>query len=201
MAKSNFLIVFVFSLLIVSVISFGAYLVIVVLESDSGISTISTYVPTGNVAEQQNENIQHTPIVQTSPSTQSAQTTFQSLTSFEEDNNEDNEQDDETDEDEQTQETTQSATTNTCLTNYNIGEHTIIFYHLNEPHSNAMKPIVQELETIYNFYWQNDVWDGDFNSCFGHSTGAIPAFVCAGTKEKIVGQVSKAQLIDFAGNC
>ncbi len=87
-----------------------------------------------------------------------------------------------------------------CLANYNLTEHTIIFYYQNEPHSNNMKPIIQELESIYDFYWNSELWNSAFNSCFG-LTGATPTFVCAGTKEKTSGELSKAELADFASKC
>ena len=87
-----------------------------------------------------------------------------------------------------------------CLGEYELSPRTIIFYYTDEPHSNAMKTIAQELQAEYTFYWTASLWDSKFNSCFGTS-GATPAFVCAGTKEKIVGQVSKSLLEDFAEGC
>ena len=89
---------------------------------------------------------------------------------------------------------------NECLEKYDLSPHTIIFYYTNEPHSNAMKTIVQELQASYTFYWRSTLWDSYFNSCFGTS-GATPAFVCAGTNEKIVGEVSKSLLESFAERC
>jgi len=88
-----------------------------------------------------------------------------------------------------------------CFASYNLTAKTIIFYYQDELHSNNMKPIVMELESAYKFYWTSDVWNEGFNSCFGHSTGAVPTFVCAGTKQKIIGEISKSQLEAFALSC
>ena len=87
-----------------------------------------------------------------------------------------------------------------CLDDYNMNEHTIIFYHTEESHSLVMKNIVNELEPEYDFYWTTNLWNIQFNSCFGLS-GITPTFVCAGTKEKISGEMSKSELDEFAGRC
>lgn len=104
--------------------------------------------------------------------------------------------------------TTTSQTTNdgndstsSCLERYGLTENTIIFYYQNEPHSNAMLPLVEKLESEYAFYWTDDLWDYEFNACSGHSTGTIPAFVCAGTQAKVIGELSEAELRAFAESC
>lgn len=92
------------------------------------------------------------------------------------------------------------TTSSECLQDYGLSENTIIFYYANEPHSDAMKTIVIELSSTYEFYWQDMLWDSDFNECFGTS-GATPAFVCAGTGEKLIGEVPKSMLENFAEEC
>jgi len=93
-----------------------------------------------------------------------------------------------------------SQTTDICIIHYNMTEHTIIFYYQNEPHSNAMIPIVQNLSSSYNFYQTQDLWNNNFNTCFGLS-GITPTFVCAGTKEKISGEISMSALQAFVSRC
>jgi len=98
--------------------------------------------------------------------------------------------------DEDEQETTPAE----CLEKYGFDAHTIIFYYSNEPHSNAMKTIVSQLELTYAFYWTAALWDEEFNSCFG-TTGVTPAFVCSGTGETLLGEVPKSMLESFAARC
>ncbi|MEM2956347.1 MAG: hypothetical protein QW041_02120 [Candidatus Pacearchaeota archaeon] len=88
-----------------------------------------------------------------------------------------------------------------CLNKFNLSRNTIIFYHLDELHSNNMKPIVRELEKNYSFYWNNNLSNNEFNNCFGYSSGSIPTFICAGTKQQIVGEISKSVLESFAIAC
>lgn len=87
-----------------------------------------------------------------------------------------------------------------CLAKYGLDSHTIIFYYSDEPHSNAMKPIVRQLEADYGFYWTAALWDADFNSCFG-TTGATPEFVCSGTGEILLGEAPMSMLESFAARC
>jgi hypothetical protein len=98
------------------------------------------------------------------------------------------------------QDNIQQTVSQECLDKYGLDAHTIIFYYSNEPHSNAMKPIVSELESVYSFYWTNSLWDEEFNSCFG-TTGVTPAFVCSGTAENLLGEIPKSMLESFAARC
>ena len=90
--------------------------------------------------------------------------------------------------------------TSSCLEKFNLTEHEIIFYHSNDVHSNAMIPIVSDLSAVYKFYNTFNLWDYEFNNCFNLS-GTVPAFVCAGSKEKLEGEVSKSVLGGFCGKC
>jgi len=94
----------------------------------------------------------------------------------------------------------EQATPAECLEKYGFDAHTVIFYYSDEPHSNAMKTIVRELETVYGFYWTSALWNEEFNSCFG-TTGVTPAFVCSGTGEILLGEVPKSMLESFAERC
>ena len=105
-----------------------------------------------------------------------------------------------------TQPTTQNNTqiqeeqTDACLDKFNLTSSTIIFYYSNDPHSNVMIPIVSDLDEIYKFHSTSNLWNYEFNQCFGLS-GTMPAFVCAGSKEKIDGEVSKSVLEEFCKRC
>ena len=90
--------------------------------------------------------------------------------------------------------------TDACLAQFNLTGDAIIFYHSNDIHSNAMIPIVDELSGNYSFYPATELWNYEFNLCFNLS-GTIPAFVCAGTREKIEGEVSKNVLEEFCERC
>ena len=94
----------------------------------------------------------------------------------------------------------QETISDECLKKYNLNSETIIFYYANELHSNAMKPLVQTLQSNFMFYWTDTLWDDEFNSCFGTS-GVTPTFVCAGTREKLIGEVPKQTLEAFSQEC
>lgn len=87
-----------------------------------------------------------------------------------------------------------------CLDKYNMSINTIIFYYSTDKYSKNMKEIADEIKEDYNFYYQNNLWDSDFNSCFG-LTGEIPVFICAKNKDTIKGEVSKSELINFIDSC
>ena len=87
-----------------------------------------------------------------------------------------------------------------CLEKFNLTSGMIIFYHSNDIHSNAMIPIVSDLDGIYKFHDTSNLWGYEFNNCFNLS-GTVPAFVCAGSKEKLEGEVSKTVLEDFCKRC
>ncbi len=84
--------------------------------------------------------------------------------------------------------------------NFNLSEDAIIFYHSSDIHSYNMKPIVEKLEKDYPVFWQSDLWDEDFNNCFGFS-GNVPAFVCSSSSKMITGEISFEELENFASNC
>ncbi len=88
-----------------------------------------------------------------------------------------------------------------CLLTYSLDKSNVIFYYQDgEVHSMNMKPIVDSLKDNYSFYYVDELWNFSFNSCFGLS-GAVPTFVCAGSREKIVGEVSEEELINFVSKC
>jgi len=95
---------------------------------------------------------------------------------------------------------TQEEIQDSCLEKFNLTSDMIIFYHSNDIHSNAMIPIVSDLDGIYKFHDISNLWDYEFNHCFGLS-GTVPSFVCAGSKEKLEGEVSKTVLEDFCKRC
>lgn len=90
--------------------------------------------------------------------------------------------------------------TEACMAKYNLTRSTIVFYYFDEPHSNNMKIIVNQL-TNYTFYIKNSLTDTEFNSCLGYSSFTIPTFICSGTKQTLVGEVPKATLEGFAASC
>jgi len=88
-----------------------------------------------------------------------------------------------------------------CPDNYGLAANSILLYYTDEPHSKAMLPIVAELEgSGYFFYKTNDLWNQKAGRCFD-LVGSTPTFVCAGSKQKLVGEVSKETLQEFARNC
>jgi hypothetical protein len=87
-----------------------------------------------------------------------------------------------------------------CLAKYNLTRSTIVFYYFDEPHSNNMKIIVNQL-TNYTFYIKSTLTDSQFNLCLGYSSFTVPTFICAGTKQSLVGEVPKASLEAFAASC
>jgi hypothetical protein len=93
-----------------------------------------------------------------------------------------------------------NSTQNQCITKYNFTSNTIIFYNVNELHSNNMKPIVQSLMQ-YKFYWKNTTYDSEFNTCFEYSQIVTPEFICIGTNQRLIGEVSKSALEGFASSC
>jgi hypothetical protein len=94
----------------------------------------------------------------------------------------------------------QTVQIDACLVDYNLSRNTVIFYNMDELHSNNMKPVVRALSG-YNFYWKNTTYDSKFNSCWGYYQATTPTFICAGTKAMLVGEVSKSALEAFAKLC
>lgn len=100
-----------------------------------------------------------------------------------------------------------NKTDNTCYTNYGLKYNTIIFYHASWcPHCTNMKPIIKELESEgYNFYWvESDTNTGTevIESCFKDTIqGGVPQFICTGTKQSVLGEMSKDKLKSFADKC
>jgi parvulin-like peptidyl-prolyl isomerase len=95
---------------------------------------------------------------------------------------------------------------NTCIDNYGITGDTIIFYHADWcPHCTKMMPIVEDLEDEgYNFLWAetSSRESSVIVECFSDVIqGGIPEFICAGTNEYRLGEMSKSQLRNFADKC
>lgn len=93
-----------------------------------------------------------------------------------------------------------SSSASDCLYRYGLEQSSIIFYYTDDAHSNNMKPIVDDLVQEYDFFWKADLWDKEFNDCFGF-VGTVPSFLCAGSKEMLIGEVSRSRLVDFAQDC
>jgi len=88
-----------------------------------------------------------------------------------------------------------------CLSKFGMSINTIIFYYEGgEAHSENMKSLVDSLNSTYRFYYLNQLWNASYNSCFGFS-GNVPAFLCAGGGQRIVGEVSRGALEGFARDC
>ena len=88
-----------------------------------------------------------------------------------------------------------------CLMRFKISQDTVIFYYEEgEAHSMNMKPVVDSLQQRYNFYYMDQLWNASFNECFGFS-GNVPAFLCAGTGQMMIGEVSSSNLEAFARGC
>jgi len=130
----------------------------------------------------------------------------QSLQSASEDNEETAEADatenqtEEIEQEERQEQEAEEKEQDECLEKFNLTNDTIIFYYSNDVHSGAMIPAVDELKNIYKFHMTTELWNYEFNQCFDLS-GTVPTFVCAGSKEKIEGEVSQAELEDFCGKC
>lgn len=94
-----------------------------------------------------------------------------------------------------------------CAAQHNITPDTVIFYHASWcPHCTKMIPIVEELqEDGYNFYWaETSTGKGTepITKCFSDVLqGGVPQFICAGTKEFRMGEMTKKELKEFAENC
>jgi len=93
-----------------------------------------------------------------------------------------------------------------CIGSNGISEDTIIFYHADWcPHCNNMVSVIRDLEKEgYKFFWaETSEEEGNIvRECFSNVlTGGIPEFICAGTSNYKLGEMSKAVLRDFAENC
>ncbi len=182
----------VFIVLVLLVVTAGAYLIVLVLE-DGLYIPINTAKPSAEPeqVQQAEKPTTETPVVETAEETEEAAEDI--IKEYDKENEEEDEEQEETDK--------PIAPSNTCLADFNLTSDTIIFFYLDEPHSNSMKPIVQELSSTYDFFWKEQTWDHYFNNCFDHDLGTVPAFVCAGTNEKLRGEVSKETLAAFADSC
>lgn len=83
---------------------------------------------------------------------------------------------------------------------YGLTLDTIIFYYSDDVHSLNMLSIVEDLESNYTFYKTDDLWDKNAQE-YLEMVGTTPTFICVKNNEKLVGEISKEQLIDFAENC
>jgi len=97
---------------------------------------------------------------------------------------------------------------NTCIDNYDeIADDTVIFYHASWcPHCRNMGPIVEDLEDEgYKFLWAETSSGENTHivaECFSDVIqGGVPEFICAGTSDYELGEMSKSQLRNFAEKC
>jgi len=94
-----------------------------------------------------------------------------------------------------------------CIGNYDLDSDAVIFYHASWcPHCKNMVPIVNELkEEGYNFHWaESESGEGVdvVVECFQDVLqGGVPQFICAGTKDYKMGEMSKSALKAFADEC
>lgn len=87
-----------------------------------------------------------------------------------------------------------------------ISPDTVIFYHADWcGHCAEMKSAVEELEEEgYNFFWaeSSSAETAEVKDCFSDVLqGAVPQFICLGTKEYELGAIGKEKLKDFADSC
>jgi len=94
-----------------------------------------------------------------------------------------------------------------CAAQHDISTDAVIFYHASWcGHCQKMIPIVEELEQEgYNFHWaETSTGEGTepITECYDDVLqGGVPQFICAGTKEYLLGSTSKEELKEFAENC
>ncbi|MBD3249545.1 hypothetical protein GF336_05870 [Candidatus Woesearchaeota archaeon] len=93
-----------------------------------------------------------------------------------------------------------------CLSQYGVGADAVVFYHANWcPHCQNMQPIVQQLiDEGYKFVWieTTEGVNTELSECFEDVIqGAVPQFICAGTKASQLGEMSKENLKEFADKC
>ena len=94
-----------------------------------------------------------------------------------------------------------------CFEDYDITADTVIFYHASWcPHCQNMIPVVEELEEEgYNLHLaETSEKEGTdvVEECFSEIIiGAVPQFICAGTRDFELGAMSKEELKEFADNC
>jgi len=96
---------------------------------------------------------------------------------------------------------------NECIQKYGLTDKTVIFYHASWcPHCKNMVPIIEDLEEEgYSFIWV-EVDDKEsmaiIDDCFSDVVGqGVPEFICAGSKEVKMGEISKSALKKFAESC
>jgi parvulin-like peptidyl-prolyl isomerase/glutaredoxin len=94
-----------------------------------------------------------------------------------------------------------------CIKKYSLKGDAIVFYHADWcPHCTKMKSIVEELENEgFEFYWA-EVDDKEAAAVIGNCfkdvvEKGVPEFICAGTKEMKMGEISKTALKSFAEKC
>jgi len=103
--------------------------------------------------------------------------------------------------------TAESVDSSTCYGGYGLSKETVIFYHADWcPHCQNMMPIVKELEADgYKFHWAETTSGKGVEAvtaCFKDVVkGGVPEFICAGTKEIQLGEMSKEGLKSFADKC
>ena len=93
-----------------------------------------------------------------------------------------------------------------CYEKYEIKEESVVFYYTNScPFCLDMIPIVKELEKEgYKFFWADAATANaqPVRECFADVIqGGVPQFICSGTKEYLMGRVSKERLKEFAEIC
>ena len=190
MAKTDSLRTLVFIVLILLVVTAGAYLIVLVIENDGFYSIHSSTKLHSSTTSQTDDNKTTQEEIQTNEESEIV-SNEEVVDVVKDDTDNTNANKIET--------TSDISVNNNCLNKYNLTKSTIIFYY-QKFYSDAMIPVVQELESSYDFYWTDELWNYKFNSCFGLS-GITPTFVCAGTNQKIMGEISKSELENFAKNC
>ena len=116
---------------------------------------------------------------------------------------EDSSVDEETQEQEKSEEISTANDEDNCHEQCGINENWVIFYYSKDDSASiAMIPIAEEIESEgYTIYEIDNIWYQKLDDCFDLTSGEVPLFVCAGTKERISGQMSKSELEAFVIEC
>ncbi len=76
---------------------------------------------------------------------------------------------------------------------YSLTDQSIIFFYMNEPHSNAMLPFMKTMSNVYLLENGKDIW---FENYLGLQ-GTIPAVVCFSNNAVLIGERTQSEVEDF----
>ncbi len=76
---------------------------------------------------------------------------------------------------------------------YSLTDQNIIFFYMNEPHSNAMLPFMKTMSSTYLLENGKDIW---FENYLGLQ-GTIPAVICFSNNAILIGERTQSEVEDF----